>query len=54
MRRTTLPRNLGMILLAIWLIVWGVVQVAAIGSPIIYLLLALIAIAAGVLILLNR
>jgi len=54
MRRTTLPKNLGMVLLAVWLIVWGVVQVVGISSPIIYPLLALLAIAAGVLILLNR
>ena len=51
MRRFT--RNIGMLLLAIWLIAWGLVAlIPALSSlgPV----LAILAIAAGVFILLNR
>ena len=49
-----LPKNLGMLLLGIWLIVTGLLQVVSIHIPAIGIILALLAIAAGVLILLGR
>jgi hypothetical protein len=50
-----LPKNLGMILLAIWLILYGLLT-APIGLSFAYsgVILAVLAIAAGVLILLQR
>ena len=48
------PKNLGMLLLGIWLIVTGLLQVTSIHIPAIGTILALLAIAAGVLILLGR
>jgi hypothetical protein len=47
-------KNLGMLLLAIWLIVTGVLQVVSISIPGVGTILAVLAIAAGVLILLGR
>ncbi len=52
--RLTLTRNLGMLLLGIWLILTGLVQIASISIPGLGALLALLAIIAGVLILLGR
>ncbi|HEV8131397.1 MAG TPA: hypothetical protein VGQ81_09090 [Acidobacteriota bacterium] len=49
-----LTKNLGMLLLGIWLIVTGLLQVVSIAIQGIGALLALLAIAAGVLILLGR
>jgi len=49
-----LPKSLGMLLLGIWLIVTGLLQVVSIHIPAIGIMLALLAIAAGVLILLGR
>jgi hypothetical protein len=49
-----LPKNLGMLLLGIWLIVTGLLQVVSIHIPAIGPILALLAIAAGVLVLLGR
>ena len=49
-----LPKNLGMVLLAIWLIVTGLLSVVSIPIPAIGTILAMLAIAAGVLILLGR
>ena len=49
-----LTKNLGMLLLAIWLIVTGLLQVVSIPIPAIGIILALLAIAAGVLILVGR
>ena len=49
-----LTKNLGMLLLGIWLIVTGLLQVVSISIPAIGILLALLAIAAGVLILVGR
>ena len=46
--------NLGMLLLGIWLIVTGLLQVVTIQIPAIGPVLALLAIAAGVLILVGR
>jgi hypothetical protein len=47
-------RNLGMLLLAIWLIVTGLTQVVSIPIPSIGIIQAILAIAAGVLLLLSR
>jgi hypothetical protein len=49
-----LTKNLGMLLLGIWLIVTGLLAVVHIPIPDINVLLPLLAIAAGVLILLGR
>jgi hypothetical protein len=49
-----LTKNLGMLLLGIWLIVTGLLQVVSIYVPAIGLILALLAIAAGALILVGR
>jgi hypothetical protein len=49
-----LPKKLGMLLLGIWLIVTGLLQVVSIHIPAIGIILALLAIAAGVLILFDR
>jgi hypothetical protein len=45
-------RNIGMLLLAIFLIAWGLVNLLGIGG--LGVILALIAIAAGIFILLGR
>ncbi len=49
-----LPKNLGMTLLAIWLILWGVLLLLRITSPTTEVILELLAIATGILILLRR
>jgi len=49
-----LTRSLGMLLLGIWLILTGLLQVVSIPIPAIGSLLALLAIAADVLVLLGR
>lgn len=49
-----LPSNLGMLLLGIWLIVTGLLQVVTISIPAIGTIMAVLAIAAGVLILIGR
>jgi hypothetical protein len=49
-----LPRNLGMILLAIWLIATGAIPLLAGISFNIGTLMAILAIAAGILLLLGR
>lgn len=49
-----ITKNLGMILLAIWLIATGLLQVVSIPIPAIGTILAVLAVAAGVLILLGR
>jgi hypothetical protein len=51
MRRFT--RNIGMLLLAIWLIAWGLFQLIPALSGL-GLLLAILAIAAGIFILIDR
>ena len=45
-------RNIGMLLLAIFLIAWGVVQLLGIGG--LGVVLAILAIAAGIFLLLGR
>jgi hypothetical protein len=47
-----ITKNLGMILLAIWLIITGIMQLVSIPIP--AMIMAIIAIAAGVLILIDR
>ena len=49
-----LTKDLGMLLLAIWLIVTGLLQVVKIRIPASGTILAVLAIAAGVLILVGR
>lgn len=49
-----LTRNIGMLLLGIWLILTGLLQITSISIAGIGPILALLAIAAGVLILLGR
>ncbi len=50
-----ITKNLGMLLLSIWLILFGLLQLVDIGIPeITGILLPLLAIAAGVLLLLNK
>ncbi len=49
-----LTKSLGMLLLGIWLIVTGLLTALSVGNPIVQVLLALLAIAAGVLIVLNQ
>jgi hypothetical protein len=52
--RVRLSRNLGLLLLSIWLILYGLIPLLKIGFPAAGVVLGLIAIAAGVLLLLNR
>jgi hypothetical protein len=47
-------KNLGMLLLAIWLILTGLLQLVTISIPAIGIIMAVLALAAGVLILLGR
>ena len=49
-----LTKKLGMLLLGIWLIISGLLQVVSIPIPAIEMIMAMLAIAAGVLILLGR
>jgi hypothetical protein len=49
-----LTKSLGMLLLGIWLIVTGLMQALSVGNPVVHVLLALLAVAAGVLIVLDR
>jgi hypothetical protein len=49
-----LSSNLGMVLLAIWLIVTGLLPLLSVSIPAIGTILAVLAIAAGVLILIGR
>jgi hypothetical protein len=53
MNNMRITRNLGMLLLAIWLIAWGLIALIPALSGL-SLILAILAIAAGVLILLGR
>ncbi len=49
-----LPKKLAMLLLGIWLIVTGLLQITSISIPGINTILAIVAIAAGLLIMLGR
>jgi hypothetical protein len=46
--------NWGFILLGAWLIVTGICTVFSVGHPVLHVLLGIVAIAAGVLILIGR
>ena len=54
MKKMKLVKNWGMILLSIWLIVTGLLQVVSIRIPAIGIILAVLAMVAGVLILFDR
>jgi len=47
-----ITRNIGMLLLAIFLIAWGLITLLGVGA--LWPILAILAIAAGIFILLNR
>jgi len=47
-------RNLGMLLLGIWLILTGLLQVVSLSIPGIGVIMAVLAIVAGALIVMNR
>ena len=49
-----LLRNFGMILLAVWLILYGVIPLLSLRFSGLPLIMVILAIAAGVLILLNK
>jgi hypothetical protein len=49
-----ITKNLGMLLLAVWLIVTGVLQVVKLPIPDLSLILAILAVAAGLVILLQQ
>lgn len=49
-----LPGNLGMFCLSVWLIAHGVIALVPIGLPLLGPLLALLAIASGVLLLMKK
>lgn len=49
-----LTKNLGMLLLGVWLVLTGLLQVVHLPIPDLGAILALIAIAAGVLIIIGR
>jgi hypothetical protein len=47
-------KDLGMLLLGIWLILTGLLQVVSLSIPYIGIIMAVLAIVAGVLIVMNR
>jgi len=47
-------KNLGMLLLGIWLILTGLLQVVSVAIPGIGVIMAILAIVAGALIVMNR
>lgn len=49
-----LPKNLGMLLLGIWLILYGVIELLHFSFSGLPIIMAILAIAAGVLILLDK
>ena len=53
-KKLGLTKSLGMLLLGIWLILTGLFQIVAMPIPLLGIIMALLAIAAGVLILLGR
>jgi len=53
-KKMKITKSLGMILLSIWLIVTGLLQLITIPIPDISLILALLAVVAGIMILLGR
>ena len=53
-RSFTIPKNLGSLLLAVWLIAMGAVPLLGLGSVFLSMALNILAIVAGVLLLLDR
>lgn len=53
-RKTRFTANLGILLLAVWLIVSGLMQVLGFDFPSSGIILAVLAVAAGILLLLKR
>jgi hypothetical protein len=49
-----LPKNLGMLLLAIWLILTGLIELLKFSFSGLPMIMAILALAAGILILLRR
>lgn len=49
-----IPDNLGILLLAIWLIAGGLIPLLGLGSSGLAMIMSILAIAAGVLLLLQR
>jgi hypothetical protein len=49
-----IPRNLGMILLGIWLVATGVLALVSLSFPGLGILMAILAIASGVLLLFGK
>ena len=54
MKKLMLPKNLGMILLGIWLIMTGLIPLLHLSFEGLSLIMAILAIASGVLVLLDR
>jgi hypothetical protein len=54
MNNMNITKNLGMLLLAIWLIITGLVALLGLSFSGLPLILAILAIAAGILILIGR
>ncbi len=53
-KKFKITKSLGMLLLAIWLILTGLLQLVDIGIPAAGFIMALLAIAAGILVILGR
>ena len=49
-----LPKNLGILLLGIWLIIYGLIQVLALSFSGLYILMGIFAIVIGVLLIMQR
>jgi hypothetical protein len=49
-----IPHNLGMILLAIWLIATGILALVSLSFPGLGIIMAILALASGVLLLFNK
>jgi hypothetical protein len=54
MSRFRMPKNLGMVLLAIWLIMTGLITLFHISFDGLYVIMALLAVASGLFILLGH
>ncbi len=54
MARWKFRNNLGMLLLSIWLIITGLITLAGFSFPGLPVIMGILAIAAGILLLLNR
>lgn len=54
MSKMRLPKNLGMILLSTWLIMTGLIALTNFSFNGLYMIMGILALAAGILILLDR